>query len=336
MSRGWAWLLPAVLLLGCSYSRPGEDWDVESVDTKAAAETVPFASPPYADIVPETNGTVGGDYDVDVSPDGTWIAYASTRHSEKPSIFVKRTDGGLPQEKTHSAYRDVQPKISPDGQQIAYASDREGSFDIWVIPADGTPAAPWRVTNGPDDDLHPSWSPDGTRIAYSSRGERGDSMLWIIDLRTQKRRQLGPGLYPEWSPDGEYLAFQRPSQRQPGWYGIWIVPERGGAPIEIITEENWATIQPAWAPNSQYLVYGTARNRPGPAWQTPEADDLWIVDLHGRHIQLTEHYAPDYSPCWGLNGRIYFTSHRSGSPRIHSLDPGPLNFGSADVTPSSY
>lgn len=332
MSRGWVGLVPTLLLASCSFSAPPQTpFDVDRIDTKARAEVVPFASPPYVDLIPETSGSVGGDFDVDVSPDGSWIAYASTRHSEKSSLFTKRTDGGLPEEKTHSAYRDVQPKISPDGKRIAYASDRAGNFDIWIIPAEGMPAAPWHVTNSSDDELHPSWSPDGQSLAYSSRNQRGESSLWIIDLKTQKRRQLGPGLYPEWSPDGRYLAFQRPSQRQPGWYGIWVVPEKGGAPQEIVTEESWATIQPSWSPNSQHLVYGTARTVPGPVWQTAVADDLWIVDLSGRRVQITEHFTPDYAPCWGLDHRIYFTSERNGSPRIFSLDPGPLDFGSRDV-----
>ncbi len=276
---------------------------------------------PYVDLQVHTHGTLGGDFDVDVSPDGKLIAFSSTRHSTKSNVYIQRVESGGPVEKTRSGYRDIQPKFSPDGRWIAYASDREGNYDIWIIPVEGS-AAPWHLTRSDSDEIHPTWSPDGRSIAYCAREASGEWYLWRIDVNTHKRTQIGPGLYPEWSPDGQYFAFQRPSGRGQGWYGIWMVSVDGGAPEEVVTEETWGTIQPSWSPNSRSLVYGTARSPIESPDAPPSADDLWIVNLDGRRVQLTTSLGPDYAPAWGLDGRIYFTSDRSGSPRIVSLKPG--------------
>jgi TolB protein len=47
------------------------------------------------------------------------------------------------------------PAWSPDGRQIAFASDRAGSFEIYVMNADGSGQT--RLTTG--GGANPSWSP---------------------------------------------------------------------------------------------------------------------------------------------------------------------------------
>ena len=51
---------------------------------------------------------------------------------------------------------------------IAFVSDRDGSFDIFVMNADGTDQTNLTRTADWEED-HPAWSPDGSRIAYCSR-----------------------------------------------------------------------------------------------------------------------------------------------------------------------
>ncbi|MFN0060595.1 MAG: hypothetical protein ACKVX7_19235 [Planctomycetota bacterium] len=309
---------------GCQNPHPSQpDRPVAPIEQFSASNisTPAFAGRLYSELREETTGgSTGGDFDVDVAPDGTALVFSSTRYTTTPKIFVKKIAvGGLIQ-KTAGAHQDIQPKFSPDGTRIAYASDREGNFDLMIIATDEN-AAPWKLTSAPADEIHPTWSPDGRAIAYCARGPEGSWQLWIIDVETQKRSLLGPGLYPDWSPDGAYLAFQRPSLRAPGWHGIWIVAATGGSPREVVTEESWGSIQPAWAPNSKRLVYGTARSPIATPADPPHAEDLWVVDLDGHRFQLTDNDCEDYAPAWGLDGRIYFTTHESGSPRIVSLKP---------------
>ncbi len=312
------------LLSGCRYSPPVYPTGEPKEKTRATARKLlqpSFRGRLFKHHRLETEGSVGGDYDVDVSPDGTLLVFSSTRHNPEPKIMVKNLSGSGLTQKTHGPQRDIQPKFSPDGQWIAYASDRSGSFDVLIISARRNEAY-WQLTHTPGDEIHPTWSPDGKRLAYCAREGDGNWSLWIIEFEGQRRTQLGPGVYPEWSPDGQYLAFQRPSLRGQGWYGIWIVEVTGGAPREVASSESWGCIQPCWSPNSSRIAYSTARSNPDHSFEPTRADDLWVVEIDGGPpYRLTTDPAEDYAPAWGLDGRIYFTSDRGGTPRIWSAEP---------------
>jgi Tol biopolymer transport system component len=76
----------------------------------------------------------GYDGDVAVSPDGKWLVYSSTRHNERPDIYLQRVDGLSVTQLTSDETDDAYPTFSPDGRQIAFASTRAGSWDIYVNP----------------------------------------------------------------------------------------------------------------------------------------------------------------------------------------------------------
>jgi hypothetical protein len=76
------------------------------------------------------------------SPDGTRIAYESTRGFEgKGEIFVMNADGsGQPINVSNDPSWDTDPAWSPDGTQITFTSERAGQRDIWAV--DAPPASP--------------------------------------------------------------------------------------------------------------------------------------------------------------------------------------------------
>ncbi len=318
------------ILAGCRYipSLPSAPNSSTSEAAAVAAEEAPrVLTPPlrglalYSDLSPETEPGTGADYDVDISPDATKLAFSSTRHTALPKIFLKDGKNGSLYQKTSGPGRDIQPKFSPDGKWIAFASDREGNFDILAIPTDRNEAY-WQLTDGDSDEIHPTWSPDGKSLAYCARDKSGEWLLWILEIAGKHRTQLGPGLYPEWSPDGATLAFQRPSQRGEGWYGVWTVGVEGGAPREIAVHESFACIQPAWSPNSSRLVYAVATTPLASPFEPPRPGGLWVIDLSdGHRFRLSPNDTSGYAPSWGLNGRIYFSSSRDGTSQIWSLVP---------------
>ena len=90
------------------------------------------------------------------SPDGTKIAFASTRDSSS-EIFVMDPNGANVTRLTSNPAQDAQPAWSPDGSKIAFVTDRDGNGEIYVMNLDGTGQV--NITNNPAGDSRPAWRP---------------------------------------------------------------------------------------------------------------------------------------------------------------------------------
>jgi TolB protein len=273
----------------------------------------------------------GYDADPSVSPDGKWLVFSSTRHSEQPDIYLQRADGLAVTQITADESDDAYPQFSRDGKQIAFASNRSGNWDIYVMDADGNRVR--QLTRTPAQELHPTFSPDGNRVAYSALGTRsGQWELWTLDLRTAERRMIGHGLFPNWSPRGErdVIAFQRARQRGTRWFSAWTLELVNGEAREI-TEVAYsgtnAIVGPTWSADGTRIAFCTiadpdanatekknARSRTG----TP-AQDIWTINADGTHrTRITDGRGVNAMPTWARDGRIYFVSDRAGAESIWS------------------
>ena len=67
---------------------------------------------------------------------------------------------------------------SPNCSKIAFHSDRDGSYEIYVMDADGTDIT--RLTNNPADDGDPTWSPDGEQIVFHSN-RSGSFEIYVMN-----------------------------------------------------------------------------------------------------------------------------------------------------------
>lgn len=284
---------------------------------------VPCVRDAYRDLRRETSSMCGQDDQADLSPDGTWLAFASTELSNATDIFLKRASGPSLIQKTFNPTQEQFPRFSPDGKWLAFASDRLGGWDIFVMEV-GVNGAVRQVTNNCADDIAPTWSPDGKRIAYSSRGVHGDWEIWIVNLENAQLTRLGPGLFPRWSPKADRIAFQRARQNCGWWYGIYIVEPSGNNVVELIASPDWAAIDPTWSPDGEWIAFATVhKSRISRAeGRTMAGDDIWIIRADGTSLsQVTVDEAPDWNPCWGVDGRLYFTTVRDGKQNIWSILP---------------
>jgi len=102
------------------------------------------------------------------------------------------------------------PVYSPDGTKIAFSSSREGSFDLWVINADGSKARPVIKLDGMQ--MRPCWSPDGTMLAFTSNhgGDRNYN-VWIVALDgtglTRVTDHAERDDYPAFHPNGKQIVY---------------------------------------------------------------------------------------------------------------------------------
>ena len=103
------------------------------------------------------------------SPDGTKIAFKSTRDDPSGDIYVMNADGSGVTRLTFDAGFESNPQWSPDGTKIAFIGSQDpGSVDIYTMNADGSGVM--RVTDNQGNsfvqDLQ--WSPDGTKIVFTT------------------------------------------------------------------------------------------------------------------------------------------------------------------------
>jgi len=119
------------------------------------------------------------------SPDGRRIVFVqeTDRDSE---IYTMNVACNLPQGCPSDRYnlsddpaRDRDPAWSPDGRQIAFASNRGGTWDIYVMNANGSQIHV--LTDGLGTYVNPSWSPDGQQIVFAGRHGVGWA-LYVVGI----------------------------------------------------------------------------------------------------------------------------------------------------------
>jgi len=150
------------------------------------------------------------DFWPDFSPDGSRVAFTTSRNGESNEIWVANADGSNQVALTHGPGRNQgSARWSPDGQWIAFDSqDATGQFDIYVVAASG--GRPRRITTEPSDENNPSWSRNGHWIYFFS-GRTSGRDVWRVPFAGGKQEQVtraGGGISQE-SADGKTLFYAK-------------------------------------------------------------------------------------------------------------------------------
>jgi Tol biopolymer transport system component len=230
-----------------------------------------------------------GDFNPDISPDGTKIAFRSSRAGAN-GIWVCAI--GDDESCFELSERGMTPRWSPDGKKIAYRSKR----GVWVMDADG--GIPVRLTEEDIDAGVPAWSADGKWIYF---GDVSVMQLWKMPAEGGEavRVTKGVGGPSRESEDGRFLYFWRPG-------GIWRVPTSGGEETSVVEEEtlryfNWTL----WNDKIIYSIrqgeYGTTIRQLDPKTQeeteiasleAPPSDGL-AVSPDGQWLYVVQVEPPE-------------------------------------------
>src|SRR5271163_1366766 len=89
----------------------------------------------------------------DISPDGKVVAF-----SYLGDVWTVDVTGGIARPVTMHPAHDLNPVFSPDGKTIAFSSNRHGTYDVFVVSAQG--GRPRRLTVDSSDDIAVGWTPD--------------------------------------------------------------------------------------------------------------------------------------------------------------------------------
>ena len=188
-----------------------------------------------------------GNFEPAVSPDGTRVAFTSSRDGDA-ELYVMPAAGGDPTRLTTFHRDDWGAQWSPDGAWLAFLSDREGEARVFVVRPDGTDLRPARTGEVGGEEQGPVWSPDSTRIAYVVSSRDGASEIWVAEVATGAAHRVSAAgardEAPTWSPQGRHLAYVSTRDRR---IDLWVARADGSAESRLTDtpEEEWI---PRWRP----------------------------------------------------------------------------------------
>jgi Tol biopolymer transport system component len=248
--------------------------------------------------------------DVDVSPDGSSIAF-----SLLGDIYTMPISGGNPIRIAEGLAWEVQPRFSPDGKRIAFTSDRAGGDNIWLMDTDGEnkqqlTKESFRLLN------QPSWSPDGRFIAAKKHFTTGRSLgtgeVWLYHVsggggvKLVKRpnethqKELGE---PTYAPDGSAIYYTRNNTGGPifeyaqdsnaGIFEIDRYDVESGEITEAVGGYGGA-VRPTPAPDGKSIAF-VRRDK--------DQSQLWVKDFaSGKERMVYGALDMDVQETWAVTG----------------------------------
>ncbi|MEX2393650.1 MAG: S9 family peptidase, partial [Actinomycetota bacterium] len=236
------------------------------------------------------------------SPDGTRLAFVSTRDNEKAAqLYVIPVEGGEALQLTDTKESVDEATWSPDGTTIAFSSRvRDKAYDeekdskrtprhikklkyrldsvgwtfdrpryLFVVPSDGS-SEPRQITKGSSGDSTPTWAPDSKRIAFVSARHRNSDIDLVND--------------------------------------IYVTDVTGSKPRKVTRTEDSCSA-PSWSPDGKFIAFNCTPERVGTKHQ-----QVAVVDAAGRTRRKVLTYSLDRNcspfmagrePMWQGNNVVF-------------------------------
>jgi len=148
------------------------------------------------------------------SPDGSRVAFVSTRDGPSRNLFVAPADGSVA-DPVHLVASDKDKASftwSGDGWLVYNELGDSTRTDLWKQPASGGKAEPWVQTSFAENNA--MFSPDGKWVAYVTDATGSDE-VWVRPFPgpgSPVRVSVAGGHDATWSRDGKELFYQEGSK----------------------------------------------------------------------------------------------------------------------------
>lgn len=212
------------------------------------------------------------------SPDGTKVAFISTRSEKKPQLFVLPIAGGEAQQVTSLKNGAGDFSWAPDSRHIAFTSR---------VAPEGTPDPDSKPDGKDTSDVRVITS---ARYKFDGRGFLEDKVSHIFTVDTDHPEtapvQLTSGHFnhqsPAWSPSGHAIAFA--TNRDADWdmsaaSDIWTIPASGGEPRRLTTGSEFHS--PTWSPDGTMLAFSGTLDQP----RIVANQQLWVCTSTGEDLR---------------------------------------------------
>jgi serine/threonine protein kinase/Tol biopolymer transport system component len=228
---------------------------------------------------------------------GAWIlAHRSPKIVQNPlstAQFARLTD---------FEGAETNPAISPDGKFIAFISDRSGTFDAWLIQANGSSLA--NLTQGRIGDARGplraiGFSSDGSEV-WSGGTESRRLMLWPL-MGGAPHNFLGEHVAEvAWSPDGTRLVYHKWEPGDP----TFVADHNGANERQILkSQPGLHNHFQVWSKDGRWIYF--VRGRPA----TREMD-LWRIPPDGGEPEQLTHLNTDVTYPAPIDERtVLFVAH---------------------------
>lgn len=205
------------------------------------------------------------------SPDGAWIAFASSRYPSQSSnydVFIMPSSGGEPRRLTYHTANDYPCDWSADGKRILLQAIRQR--DGWqAIELDIETGRTRSLTSERGLVRYAAYSPDNKRIAYALGARtatwwrplyRGSANMdiWVKDLEAGSVQRVstyeGMDMWPMFSADGASVCYVS-DVLTPGAPNLVMAALREPRPVRLTGHEVGAVTWPSIARDGRHIVY---------------------------------------------------------------------------------
>lgn len=253
------------------------------------------------------------------SPDGTRLAFLSSRDDEPAQIFVLPLDGGEATRLTDLPLGAGEPVWSPDGSRIAFTApvDLDHDPELDEETARSRPIVITRLDHKADG-------------AGRLRGMRPH--VFAVGVDGEPPLQLTSGDFfaagPVWSPDGSRIAFTASLAEDRDLVyssAVHVVPASGG-PRATVTPVDGAFAIAAWPADDTMVLVGAEKVAVGHAKLYSVSPDEGgakpLLPGYDRNVMVGAPGYPGAMPRVDAGGRLLFCARERGRVHILAVVPG--------------
>lgn len=243
-------------------------------------------------------------YLLDVSPDGTELAYASNINKQ---INVMVRKAGPQSAATQRTFRNVYDFSWGDDGNL-YFADNSDIEKVQIGVTNAHSGSLMRQLTNNNLDLNPVVTKDG-KIVFFTRVDKSGPSIWSLNLENGSLTSCARGYNPCLLGDrtDSFICVRNSTA---GVSEIWLVNYIEGKETLILSDKNRGFTNPSISPDGEWILcQGNSKS----AITKKNNLDLFVVKLDGTNfLQLTYHPAEDCCPRWSADGKyIYFVSSRA-------------------------